>query len=168
MTTIASKFGGGDIAFLDMAANQTKLSEEMKKELDLAFFEYGLKLCTFLVQSITLPEELQQYLDKQSSMNLVGDLNKYATFQAADSIKDAAKNEGGLAGAGVGLGAGAALGQAFASALGGGAQGGQQAAAQKEEDPFELLEKLQGLLDKGIISQEEFDSKKADILKRIS
>lgn len=168
VTTIASKFGGGDIAFLDMAANQTKLSEEMKKELDLAFFEYGLKLCTFLVQSITLPEELQQYLDKQSSMNLVGDLNKYATFQAADSIKDAAKNEGGLAGAGVGLGAGAALGQAFASALGGGAQGGQQAAAQKEEDPFELLEKLQGLLDKGIISQEEFDSKKADILKRIS
>ncbi|MCA9816742.1 MAG: SPFH domain-containing protein [Cyanobacteriota/Melainabacteria group bacterium] len=168
VTTIASKFGGGDIAFLDMAANQTKLSEEMKKELDLAFFEYGLKLCTFLVQSITLPEELQQYLDKQSSMNLVGDLNKYATFQAADSIKDAAKNEGGLAGAGVGLGAGAALGQAFASALGGGAQGGQQAAPQKEEDPFELLEKLQGLLDKGIISQEEFDSKKADILKRIS
>ena len=60
VTTIASKFGGGDIAFLDMAANQTKLSEEMKKELDLAFFEYGLKLCTFLVQSITLPEELQQ------------------------------------------------------------------------------------------------------------
>lgn len=168
VTTIASKFGGGDIAFLDMAANQTKLSEEMKKELDLAFFDYGLKLCTFLVQSITLPEELQQYLDKQSSMNLVGDLNKYATFQAADSIKDAAKNEGGLAGAGVGLGAGAALGQAFASALGGGAQGGQQAAPQKEEDPFELLEKLQGLLDKGIISQEEFDSKKADILKRIS
>ncbi|HMP50720.1 MAG TPA: SPFH domain-containing protein [Candidatus Melainabacteria bacterium] len=168
VTTIASKFGGGDIAFLDMAANQTKLSEEMKKELDLAFFEYGLKLCTFLVQSITLPEELQQYLDKQSSMNLVGDLNKYATFQAADSIKDAAKNEGGLAGAGVGLGAGAALGQAFASALGGGAQGGQQAASQKDEDPFELLEKLQGLLDKGIINQEEFDSKKADILKRIS
>ena len=101
-------------------------------------------------------------------MNLVGDLNKYATFQAADSIKDAAKNEGGLAGAGVGLGAGAALGQAFASALGGGAQGGQQAASQKDEDPFELLEKLQGLLDKGIINQEEFDSKKADILKRIS
>ncbi|MBI1270736.1 hypothetical protein GC174_09915 [bacterium] len=168
VTTIASKFGGGDIAFLDMAANQTKLSEEMKKELDLAFFEYGLKLCTFLVQSITLPEELQQYLDKQSSMNLVGDLNKYATFQAADSIKDAAQNDGGLAGAGVGLGAGAALGQAFASALGGGVQGGQQAASQKDEDPFELLEKLQGLLDKGIINQEEFDSKKADILKRIS
>ncbi len=173
VTTIASKFGGGDIAFLDMAANQTKLSEELKKELDLAFFDYGLKLCTFLVQSITLPEELQQYLDKQSSMNLVGDLNKYATFQAADSIKDAAQNEGGLAGAGVGLGAGAALGQAFTQAMGGATQaaagqaGGQQA-GQKDEDPFELLEKLQGLLDKGIINQEEFDTKKADILKRIS
>lgn len=169
ITGIATKFGGGDVAFLDMAANQQKLSEEFKKELDTSFFEYGLKLCSFYVQSITLPEELQQYLDKQSSMNLVGDLNKYATFQAADSIKDAAQNEGGLAGAGVGLGAGAALGQAFAGALSGASSAGQSGGdGSKEEDPFELLEKLQGLLDKGIINQEEFDSKKADILKRIS
>lgn len=173
VTTIATKFGGGDIAFLDMAANQTKLSEELKNELDMAFWDYGLKLCTFFVQSITLPEELQQYLDKQSSMNLVGDLNKYATFQAADSIKDAAQNEGGLAGAGVGLGAGAALGQAFTQAMAGGSQASSSAASsssnvKEEEDPFELLEKLQGLLDKGIINQEEFDTKKADILKRIS
>ena len=36
------------------------------------------------------------------------------------------------------------------------------------EDPFQLLEKLQGLLTKGVISQEEFDTKKAEILKRIS
>lgn len=169
VTSIATKFGGGDVAFLDMAANQAKMGEELKKELEGAFWDYGLKLCTFLVSSVTLPEELQAYLDKQSSMNLVGDVNKYAAFQAADSIKDAAQNEGGLAGAGVGLGAGAALGQAFTNAMSGGNQGGAQAAGEtKEEDPFELLEKLQGLLEKGIISQEEFDTKKADILKRIS
>lgn len=169
VTSIATKFGGGDVAFLDMAANQTKLGEELKKELEPAFWDYGLKLCSFLVSSITLPEELQAYLDKQSSMNLVGDLNKYATFQAADSIKDAAQNEGGLAGAGVGLGAGAALGQAFTNAMSGGNQGGgSPGGGQKDEDPFELLEKLQGLLDKGIINQEEFETKKVDILKRIS
>lgn len=166
ITTIATKLGKGDTAFLDMASNQLMFSEQLKLDLDQAFFEYGLKLCTFLVQSITLPEELQQYLDKRASINLVGDLNKYASFQAADSIPAAAQNSGGLAGAGIGLGAGAMMGQMFM-------QGTQQpaaAAAKPEEqgDPIELIEKLGALLAKGIITQEEFNAKKAELLKRIS
>lgn len=165
VTSMASMFGKGDIPFLDMAANQTLFSEQLKKELDQPFWDYGLKLCTFFVQSITLPEELQKQLDKQSSVNLVGDLQKYATFQAAEAIGDAAKNPGGLAGAGVSLGAGAAIGQAFANASG---LGGGGAAAKAEEDPFVLLEKLGTLHEKGIITKEEFESKKAEILKRIS
>jgi membrane protease subunit (stomatin/prohibitin family) len=168
VTRIATMLGQSEKPFLDMAANQTTFSEQLKSQLDLPFYEYGLRLCTFLVQSITLPEELQQYLDKQSSMNLVGDLRKYAQFQAADAIGEAARHEGGLASAGVGLGAGAAIGQAFAQ----GSQGltGQAtgAAANAEEDPFKLLEKLHGLKEKGIISQEEFETKKAEIMKRIS
>lgn len=165
VTAMATKFGKADTAFLDMAANQAEFSKQLKSELDPEFFTYGLNLCSFYVQSITLPDELQEYLDKQSSMNLVGDLNKYAKFQAADSIKDAAQNEGGLAGAGVGLGAGAAIGQMFAQNLPGGGGGG---GAQADEDAFATLDKLKGLLDKGIITQDEFDSKKAEILKRIS
>lgn len=163
VTAIATMFGSSQVPFLDMAANQTKFSEQLKNTLDPMMFEYGLKLCSFYVQSITLPEELQQYLDKQSSMNLVGDLKKYANFQAADSIASAAQNPGGLAGAGVALGAGAAIGQTFANAMGGAGGGGAQA----EEDPFKLLEKLGQLKEKGIITQEEFDLKKAEILKRI-
>jgi VCBS repeat-containing protein len=165
VTTIASKLGKGDVPFVDMAGNQLKFSEELKKELDMPFFNYGLRLTNFFVQSVTLPEELQQYLDKQSSMNLVGDLRKYAQFQAADSIAAAASNPGGLAGAGVGLGAGAVIGQQFAQAMGG---AGGDSGNQDKADPFELLEKLQGLLTKGIITQDEFDAKKAEILKRIS
>ncbi len=163
VTSIATQLGGADTAFLDMAANQSQFSEQLKKELDLAFFNYGLKLCNFLVQSITLPDELQKYLDKQSASNLVGDLKKYATFQAADSISAAAENPGGFASAGVGLGAGAVIGQTFAQSLG--QVTGQPSAEQG--DPIELLEKLQGLLAKGIISQEEFDTKKSEILKRL-
>jgi membrane protease subunit (stomatin/prohibitin family) len=164
ITAIATKFGKAETPFLDLAANQTLLSEELKKELDPQFFVYGLKLNTFLVQSITLPEELQTYLDKQSQAALVGDLKKYANFQAADSIKDAAMNSGGMAGAGIGLGAGAVIGQQFAQGMAG-ATGG--AAGAPQEDPFVQLEKLGNLLQKGIITQEEFDAKKAEIMKRI-
>lgn len=162
ITHMATKLGQGDIPFLDMAANQLKFSEIMKSELDLPFLQYGLKLNTFLVQSVTLPEELQQYLDKQSQMNLVGDLKKYANFQAADSISAAANNPGGIAGMGVGLGAGAAIGQTFAQAMPG--AGG----ASSEEDVYAKLEKLHGLVAKGVLTQEEFDKKKAELLKSIT
>jgi membrane protease subunit (stomatin/prohibitin family) len=167
ITTIASKLGKADTAFLDLAANQTMFSEQLKLELDQAFCDYGLKLCTFLVQSVTLPEELQQYLDKRSQINLVGDLNKYAHFQAADSIAAAAANPGGLASAGVGLGAGAMMGQLFAQNTQQSLDA-SQAKKEPEGDPIELLEKLGGLLAKGIITQEEFNAKKAELLKRIS
>ena len=65
VTSIATQLGKSEIAFLDMAGNQTAFSEMLKKELDMAFMSYGLKLETFLVQSITLPDELQEYLDKR-------------------------------------------------------------------------------------------------------
>jgi membrane protease subunit (stomatin/prohibitin family) len=161
---IATKFGKGEVAFLDMAGNQTVFSNELKKELDPKFFEYGLKLETFVVQSITLPEELQEYLDKQSKMNLVGDLQKYANFQVTESIPEAAANSGGVAGLGAGIGAGALIGQQFA-------QASQQLSAgsgsPSKEDPYEKLEKLAGLMEKGILTKEEFEQKKAEILKNI-
>lgn len=162
-TNMAATLGKADTAFLDLAANQLKLSETLKNALDPAFFEYGLKLVSFLVQSVTLPEELQAYLDKQSSMNLVGDLHKYAQFQAADSIKDAAQNAGGVGMLGVGINAAGLVGQTFNQGLGGGNAG--EAA---QEDPFKVLEKLQALLEKGVLSKEEFEAKKAEVLKRIS
>lgn len=168
LTGIATKLGRADTPFLDLAANQTLFSEQMKMELDQTFFEYGLKLCSFLVQSITLPEELQHYLDKRASMNLVGDLQKYANFQAAESIPLAAES-GGLAGAGLALGAGAAMGNMFVNSMSQqGAPGAPAAKPEEQGDPIELLEKLGALLAKGIITQEEFDAKKAELLKRIS
>jgi membrane protease subunit (stomatin/prohibitin family) len=163
-TTIATTFGKADTPFLDMAANQTELSNKLKVELDAAFYSYGLKLCTFMVQSVTLPEELQEYLDKRSSISLVGDLNKYAQFQAADSISKAAENTGGMAGAFVGMNAGALMGQTFQQNV----QQPQNNTAKQDADPFELLEKLGSLLAKGLITQEEYDAKKAELLKRIS
>ena len=123
--------------------------------------EYGLKLESFYVQSISLPEELQSQLDKVASMKIVGDLRQYAQFQAADSISTAAANEGGAAGAGASMGAGLAIGQAMSSAMSGGS-------ASAGEDPVVMIGKLHDLLTKGVISQAEFDAKKAELLRKIS
>lgn len=169
VTSIASQLGSTQGSFVDMAANQLKFSDMLKESLLKLFADYGLKLNTFFVQSITLPEELQAYLDKSTSMKMLGDLRQYAQFQAADSIPLAAKNEGGIAGIGAGLGAGALIGQTFASALNPTGPGAPTAVPQGQaEDPYEALNKLHELLTKGIITQAEFDSKKAELLKKIN
>ena len=159
LTSLASFFGGSGIAFLDMASNQTTFSETLKKALAPMFAGYGLELATYFVQSISLPDELQAYFDKAAQMRMVGDLGQYAKFQAAESLQTAAANTGGAAGAGVGLGAGIALGQTMAGALSG-AGGG-------DSDPTKLLERLHELKEKGVLSEAEYNDKKAELLKKI-
>src|ERR1035438_4399362 len=50
-------------------------------------------------------------------MNMVGDLGRYAQFEAAQAIPIAAANEGGAAGVGVGLGAGITMAQTMMNAM---------------------------------------------------
>ena len=101
------------IPALDLAANYDEISEQAQKKLSAKYEWFGLSLVSFYVENISLPQEVEAVLDKRTEMGLLGNLQQYAQFQAADSIKDAAKNPGGLAGAGVGLGAGAAMGSMF-------------------------------------------------------
>jgi membrane protease subunit (stomatin/prohibitin family) len=170
MTEIAAFLGGAEIAFVDMAANQRDFSERLHQALKQPFLQYGLELRSFYVQSLSLPEELQEHLDKAASMRLVGDLGAYTRFQTAESIPEAAANPGGIAGIGAGIGAGAAMAQAMGGQLGGalGSAGAAPAGGGNGgEDPLAVIERLHGLLGKGVITQAEFDAKKADLLNKI-
>jgi membrane protease subunit (stomatin/prohibitin family) len=159
LTNLASFFGKSEISFIDMAGNQMEFSATLKKALSPMFADYGLSLEAFFVQSVSLPEELEGHLDKMASMKMVGDLKAYAQFQAADSIALAAKNEGGAAGAGAGLGVGMAMSQAMAGAT----QGNNNS-----ENPMDTIQKLHEMAKNGIITQAEFEAKKAELLKRIT
>jgi membrane protease subunit (stomatin/prohibitin family) len=162
LTEMAAFLGSSTLPFVDMAANQNQFSAKLQDVLTPAFADYGLELRSFFVESLSLPQELQQHLDKATSMRLVGDLRSYTQFQVAEAIPAAAANSGGVAGAGAGIGAGVAFGQTMASQIAGSAVAGAAA-----EDPIALLERLHGLVTKGIISQAEFDTKKAELLSKI-
>ncbi len=168
-TAIATALGGSDVPFLDLAANQTLMSEKLKEAVGVSFAQWGLAVPSFFVESVSLPEEVQAYLDKSSSMRVIGDLDRYAKFQAAEAIETAAGNPGGVAGIGASLAAGAAIGQSMAAGLTPGAPAAPTAAAPAapEEDAFAQVEKLHKLLTIGAITQEEFDAKKVELLSRI-
>lgn len=163
LTNLATFFGKSEVSFLDMAANQMEFSKVLKEALIELFSGYGLSLETFFVQSVSLPEELQAQLDKMASMKMVGDLKSYAQFQAADSISAAAQNPGGLAGAAASVGLGMAMSQTMGSVLGSSANNSASA-----ENPMDTISKLHEMMTKGIISQQEFEAKKAELLKKVT
>ncbi|PWU02646.1 MAG: hypothetical protein C5B51_20495 [Terriglobia bacterium] len=99
-----------DMPFLDMAANQAELARRVTEQLRPAFAALGIGLDSFVIQSLSLPEELQKTLDERISMNLLGDMSRYTQFEAARSLPLAASNNGS-AGTGAGLGAGIVFGQ---------------------------------------------------------
>ncbi|MEI7614457.1 MAG: SPFH domain-containing protein [Betaproteobacteria bacterium] len=164
-------FGESGVPFIDMAANQVEFAAKLKTSLEPVFERYGLVLDAFAVQNVSLPEELQKILDTKIGMNMLGDMGRYTQFQVANSIPLAAQNEGGMAGIGAGLGAGLTIGQSMAQAM---TQAMQPATAQPGAAPamnadevVATLEKLHGLVAKGILTQAEFDTKKAELLGKL-
>ena len=118
------------IPALDLAANYSELGEYVKQAMNPKLAALGLTLTDFVVENISLPEEVEKTMDKRTSMGVLGDLNRYTQYQAAEAIRDAAQNPGGTAGAGIGMGAGVAMGQMFAQAMQGVQQAPQAAPAQ--------------------------------------
>lgn len=112
-------FASSQLPFLDMAANQNALAERIGEQIRPAFAEYGLTLDGFVVENLSLPDELQKILDQRIGMTMVGDMGRYTQYQVAQSIPVAAANEGGggAVGMGAGLGAGVAMGQAMMEAV---------------------------------------------------
>lgn len=175
---ISDAVASSGVAFLDLAANQIEFAKALQEATAPSFTALGLKLEGVTMQNVSLPEELQKILDQKIGMGMVGnDMGKFMQYQTAQSIpkfaEGAGSGGGGVAGDAMGLGAGVALGQVLAGQLASGLQGGQQApaaaaaAAIRPDEVMATLEKLADLKAKGILTQEEFDAKKAELLKKL-
>ncbi len=111
-------FAQSQVPFLDMAANQVELGSKIADGLKPMFADLGLTLDSFVVENLSLPEELQKMLDTRVGMNMLGDMNKYTQYQVANSLPIAAANEGGgFAAIGAGLGAGLTMANVMTNAL---------------------------------------------------
>lgn len=171
ISNISSAIAASKIPFLDLAANQGVMGDQIKQTMIPLFARYGLKLDQFVVENISLPEELQKAIDKRISMGMMGDLNQYMKYQTAEAIPLAAKNEGGLAGIGAGLAAGMNMGNMMSGAMAGAvatpAATPVAPAASATPDPTARLTQLKALLDQGLITQADYDQSKAEVLKQL-
>ena len=109
VTKFTDAVGEGNIPIEKFASNLEELSSLGKEKLNADFQEYGLNITKFLVENVSMPEELKKEIFNYSRLNSGIDMNKLAQFNTANAIKDAAKNEG-FGGAGVGMGVGFGMG----------------------------------------------------------
>lgn len=120
MQGITDAIAESKISALDLAANYREFSNTVLESCQKEFSQYGLKLCSVVMENLSLPEEVEKMLDERTKMGVIEDkMGTYTQMQAAQAMRDAAKNENGgnLAGLGVGLGAGSAVGNLFADNL---------------------------------------------------
>lgn len=144
----------------DLPASMDDLNLAIRIELYNDFEGLGLKLHDFYIQSISLPDEVQQKIDAKSGMNALGNLDHYMKLKIADSIGDAAKTGSGM-GEGLGLGAGLGMGMALPNMI------QQNMQPTSGSSVATKLKELKELLDLGAITQDEFNKKKQELLKQL-
>ncbi len=130
VSSLSDSIAESKIPALDLAANYDELGALALNALQPKAQAMGLELTSFVIENISLPEEVEKTMDKRTSMGVLGDLGRYTQYQAAEAMREAANNPGGgsMAGMGVGMGAGAMMGQMFTQSMQQTAQPGPQQA----------------------------------------
>ena len=143
-----------NIPALDLASKYKKIGKDVKEKVNEECKNLGIEFININIENISLPEEVEKLIDEQSGMGLASkDMSTYAQYQSVRAMRDASKQEGGLAG----LGAGVALGNQMVNNI-------QQSQNNRKVDTVSEIKKYKELLDAGAITQEEFDKKKKQLL----
>jgi len=104
------------IPVFNLAASCDDLSKRLAEIIVPDFARLGFAPTQVLIENISMPEEVERAIDKRTSMGVVGNLDQFARFQAAQAMQAAAENRGGAAGSVLGLGVGLGLAGQMAGA----------------------------------------------------
>lgn len=114
VTRFTDSIGEAKLPVEAFAANMNELSGLLSQYIVPDFKEYGIDLTKFLIENISMPDDVKKEIFELSRLNKI-DLNKLAQYKAAQALEKAAENQSGTAGAGMGMG----MGFAMANQMGG-------------------------------------------------
>lgn len=150
--------GESEASVLDLAAHYRKLSSSVQDKLRESVAGIGVQFSDIIIENISLPDEVEKMIDEQSGIGMAErDMESFVQYQTVLAMRDAVKQDGGLAG----IGAGVALGSTMAKNVQSLAQGTGTAKSKMEQ-----LRDIKALLDEGILTQEEFTAEKKRILEK--
>ncbi len=126
---------GSGIPVLDMAANTQDLGRMLAAGISSTIAEYGLELPELYIENISLPDAVEKAMDRRTSMGVIGNLDAYTKFQAAEALGQAGSAAGDAMGTGLGAGLGMAMGAQMTGAAQAGPWGARPAAAPPPPPP---------------------------------
>jgi excisionase family DNA binding protein len=86
------------VPVLDVATRYSELGESLLPLINPVMqAKYGLEMTSFIVENVSVPPEVEQAIDKRSSMSAVGNLNDYVKFQMAQGMATGGSPSGGVA-----------------------------------------------------------------------
>jgi len=106
------------VPVLDVASRYTELGAALLPAINpVVAAKYGIEISSFILENVSVPPEVEQAIDRRSSMGAVGNLNDYVKFQMAQSMTEGGSPAGSMAGTAAGLGAGLTMGQQMMAAM---------------------------------------------------
>lgn len=94
VSSLSDALGELKIPVLDLQSQYDEIGEAMKRKLLPMFDGLGLELLAFVLENVTVPEEVEKAMDERASMGAVGNLNQFSQYQAAQALREAADNPG--------------------------------------------------------------------------
>lgn len=168
------------VSVMDMVANYTELGAAILPILQQDLDDFGIELTKFQITSTSLPKKVEEFYDKMTNMNMVDDMNKFQQFQISNAIEKSAENpNGGNSGMDMGMGMGFA--QMFMNQINQQKQQQNQTPppppaptpvqnapkSMTREEVIDTLKSLGDLKAAGILTDEEFNAKKMELLARL-
>jgi membrane protease subunit (stomatin/prohibitin family) len=163
--SISSVLAKSSISYQEIDAQLPEIANSVKELLNTETANLGLELTDFKVNGTIFDAGTKERIDRVANITAdamaanEGGLT-YVELEKLKALRDAARNEGGLAGAGLQLGVGMELGKTFNDAK-------EEQLNAPATDVVAKLQQLKLLLDEGIITQEEFDTKKKEWLTKL-
>lgn len=163
---LVSYLAQAKLSYLMIDSHLVEISDALKEIMDATFLDLGVHITNFRIEATSFDAKTQERIglvaDKTAEALAASEVGlDYVQLEKLKALRDAAKNEGGLAGAGLQIGAGLELGKTFVS------QKDNTTVQSSMDDAVSQLQKLKMLLDEKILTQEEFDQKKKDILNKL-
>ncbi len=159
-SVLAESLAEAKISVMNLAGNYTEVGEIIKPILQKEIDIYGIRLEKFFIENVSLPEEVEKIIDKKTELNILkGDLNDFNKMQGGIALEKLAENDS--AGNVGGVGAGVILTNLM------GQNNNNNVQDNSKTQMLDVLKQLGELQKQGIITLEEFNQKKADILSKL-
>jgi membrane protease subunit (stomatin/prohibitin family) len=154
------------VSVLDLASNFTEIGDRLKPIFQVEFDTWGIELGKFYIENVSLPEEVEKMLDKTTQLSMMSDkLNQFNQMQSGIALEKMADNPGAAGAAGIG--AGVILTNMMQSQQQPQNTGTPASTANDQQKMLDLLKQLGDLKTAGVITEEEFNQKKAEILGKL-